>query len=402
MSESSPADVLPLSGLKVIEVATLFAAPLAATYLADFGAQVIKVEHPAHPDGSRQHGAGKDGIGLWWKTIGRNKKTMTADLHTVGGRAVLLRLLSDADVLLENFRPGTLERWDLGPEFLHRHNPGLVISRTTTFGQEGPYSHRPGFGSMAEAMSGFAAANGQSDGPPTLPPFALADGIAAMANAFAILVALRRRETTGRGEIIDLAILEPILMMMGPQITAYDQLGLIQPRTGNRSVNNAPRNVYQSCDRKYLAVSASATTVAERVLTLVGREDLVAEPWFATGSGRAAHGDLIDSAVAEWIATRTAEEVTEQFDAVSASVAPIYQVPDLIDDPQVQFRHTVTRVPDEDFGSVAMQNVLFKLSESPGSIRWTGRAEGHDTDQVLREHGFSMMEIAELRADGAI
>lgn len=402
MPESAPDRPLPLAGIKVVEVATLFAAPLAATYLADYGADVIKVEHPFHPDGSRQHGITKDGIGLWWKTIGRNKKMVTADLHTAGGREVLLRLVADADVLVENFRPGTLERWELGPDLLHQHNPRLVISRVTTFGQDGPYSHRPGFGSMAEAMSGFAAANGQPDGPPTLPPFALADGIAALATAFAIMVALRSRDQTGRGEIIDLAILEPILMMMGPQITAYDQLGVIQPRYGNRSVNNAPRNVYESKDHKFLAVSASATSVAERVLTLVGRKDLIVEPWFATGVGRAEHGELIDTAVADWIADRDAAEVVAQFEAASASVAPIYQVDELLADPQVRSRQTVISVPDADFDQVAMQNVLFIMSESAGRVRWTGRAQGENTDEVLGEHAYSAQDITALRQAGAV
>lgn len=393
---------LPLAGIKVVEVATLFAGPLAATYLADYGAEVIKVEHPHHPDGSRNHGISKNGKGLWWKTIGRNKKMVTADLHTSGGREVLLRLIREADVLIENFRPGTLERWQLGPEVLHQHNSRLVISRVTAFGQEGPYAHRPGFGSVAEAMSGFAAANGQPDGPPTLPPFALADGIAALATAFAIMVALRRCAETGRGEIIDLAILEPILMMMGPQISAYDQLGVIQPRSGSGSVNNSPRNVYESKDHIFMAVSASATTVAERVLTLVGRTDLATQPWFATGSGRVAHRDQIDAAVGDWIADRNADEVMQQFDAVSASVTPIYQVDDLILDPQVRFRETVTSVPDPDFGQIAMQNVLFRLSDSAGSVRWPGRDPGEDTDVVLAEHGFDEQRIAALREAGQI
>ncbi|GGM13929.1 CaiB/BaiF CoA transferase family protein [Nakamurella endophytica] len=392
----------PLHGLKVVEVATLFAGPLAATYLADFGADVVKVEHPQHPDGSRRHGVSKDGIGLWWKTIGRNKRTVTADLHTDGGRRVLLALLADADVLVENFRPGTLERWGLGPDVLWRHNPRLVVCRVTTFGQTGPYAHRPGFGSLAEAMSGFAGANGEPDGPPLLPPFALADGIAALAAAFATMVALTERDRTGRGDVVDLSILEPILMMMGPQITAWDQLGLIQPRSGNRSVNNAPRNVYESADHVFLAVSSSATSVAERVLTLVGREDLVHRSWFATGAGRAEHVDEIDAAVGDWIGRRTAAEVVSAFDAVSASVAPVYTVDGLVADPQVRHRGTVVDVPDPDFRHVAMQNVLFRLQHAAGSIRWTGRAHGADTDDVLADVGFTAEDIAALRAEGAV
>ncbi len=393
---------MPLAGLKVIELATLFAGPLAATYLGDFGADVIKVEHPRQPDGSRHHGVSRDGIGLWWKTIGRNKATVTADLHTDGGREVLLRLVSEADVLIENFRPGTLEGWHLGPDVFQRANPKLTIARVTAFGQTGPYAHRPGFGSLAEAMSGFAAANGQPDGPPTLPPFALADGIAALATAFAILVAVRRADQCGHGDVIDMSILEPILMMMGPQITAWDQLRALQPRLGNRSANNAPRNVYETKDHRFLAVSASATSVAERIVRLVGRDDLVGQDWFVNGDGRAAHGDDIDASVAQWIADRTAAEVQAAFDDVDASVAPIYQAPDLFADPQVQFRDIITEVEDPDFGTVAMQNVLFRLADAGGIIRWTGRPPGADTEKVLAAHGFSVEEIAELRAKGAI
>ncbi|MET3808184.1 crotonobetainyl-CoA:carnitine CoA-transferase CaiB-like acyl-CoA transferase [Nakamurella sp. UYEF19] len=393
---------LPLEGVRVLELATLFAGPLAATYLGDYGAEVIKIEHPVQPDASRGHGVSRNGIGLWWKTIGRNKSTVTADLHTTGGREVLLRLVKDADVLIENFRPGTIEKWGLGPEVLREANPGLVLARVTAFGQDGPYADRPGFGSLAEAMSGFAAANGEPDSAPTLPPFALADGIAALATAFAIMVALRDRDRTGHGQDIDLAIIEPIVMMLGAQITAYDQLRLIQPRTGNRSPNNAPRNVYQAKDEVWLAVSASAQTVAERVMTLVGRPDMLDEPWFASGRSRAEHGDEIDEAVATWIGERTAAEVITAFEQADAAVAPVYNAADLMEDPQYRARGTVHYVDDPDLGRLAMQNVIFRLSETPGRIKWGGRRPGADTDSTLAAAGFTVEDIAELRATGAI
>ena len=238
----------PLDGLRVLDVSTLFAGPLAATFLGDFGADVIKVEHPTRPDAARGHGPSKEGVNLWWKTLGRNKRTVTIDLGRPEGAELLLALAADADVLIENFRPGTLERWGLGPDALHAVNPRLVIARVTGFGQFGPYSSRPGFGTLAEAMSGFAAITGEPDGPPTLPPFGLADGITALSAAYAVMVALRAAERDGRGQVVDLAIIEPILTLLGGQITAYDQLGAVQPRTGNRSVNNAPRNTYQTAD----------------------------------------------------------------------------------------------------------------------------------------------------------
>ena len=382
----------------MIEAATLFAGPLAATHLGDFGADVVKIEHPARPDAARGHGASKDGVGLWWKTIGRNKRTVTLDLSHRDGAEILLRLAERSDVLIENFRPGTLERWNLAPEQLQAVNPGLVIARVTAFGQHGPYAHRPGFGSIAEAMSGFAAVTGEPDGPPTLPPFGLADGITAIATAFAVLAALRHRDATGQGQVIDLAIIEPMLAMLGGQITAYDQLGLVQPRLGNRSANNAPRNVYRSRDGQWLAVSTSSQSIAERVMTLVGRADLKDQPWFATGRGRAEHADELDAAVGGWIAQRDAAEVSRAFDEAQAAVGPVYDARGIAKDPQFEALGTIAEVDDDELGALRMQNVLFRLSQTPGAIQWAGRAHGADTDAVLDELGCDQDEIARLRA----
>lgn len=392
----------PLHGLKVVEAATLFAAPLAATHLADFGADVIKVEHPRKPDSARGHGPGNHGEGLWWKTIGRNKRVITLDLSVPAGQQLMLDLLADADVLVENFRPGTLERWNLAPARLLDRNPRLVVARVTAFGQVGPYAQRPGFGSLAEAMSGFAAVTGEPNGPPTLPPLGLADGIAAIATAYAVLVALRERDASGQGQVIDLAIIEPILAMLGGQITAYDKLGYLQPRTGNRSVNNAPRNVYRSADGTWFAVSASAQSIAERLMLLVGRPDLVDEPWFASGQQRARHADEIDAAVGGWISEHQAAEVIDEFERAEVAVAEVYDIGGVVADPQYRALGTIARVLDPDLGEIAMQNVLFRLSRSPGSIRWTGRDIGADTDAVLKELGLDADRIAALRADGVV
>ncbi|MEE2815105.1 MAG: CoA transferase, partial [Actinomycetota bacterium] len=300
----------PLTGLRVVDASTLFAGPMAAMHLGDMGAEVIKVEHPTKPDPARGHGPSKDGQNLWWKTLGRNKRTVALDLHADAGRDAFLRLAQTADVVIENFRPGTLERWGLGYEELSAANPGLVLARVTGFGQIGPYRSRPGFGTLAEAMSGFAASTGEPDGPPTLPPFGLADGIASLATAYAILVALHARAANGgAGQVVDVAIIEPILAMLGPQITRWDQLGTVQPRTGNRSTNNAPRNAYRTADGSWVAVSTSAQSIAERVVALVGRPELADEPWFATGAGRAEHADLLDEAVGGWIARHSRAQV---------------------------------------------------------------------------------------------
>jgi crotonobetainyl-CoA:carnitine CoA-transferase CaiB-like acyl-CoA transferase len=393
----------PLTGLRVLDLATLFAGPLAATLLGDFGAEVIKVEHPAKPDPSRGHGPSKNGTGLWWKLLGRNKRTMTLDLSKPGGRTTLLRLAGTADVIVENFRPGTLEKWDLGWDELSAANPRLVLARVTAFGQFGPYARRPGFGTLAEAMSGFAAITGEPDAPPTLPPFGLADSIAGLATAYAVMTALAARDRTGTGQVVDMAIIEPILTVLGPQPIWYDQLGHVQRRTGNRSQNNAPRNTYRTADGGWVAVSTSAQSVAERVMRLVGRPELVEEPWFATGAERARHADVLDEAVGEWIARRPRAEVLKAFEAAEAAVAPVQDVREVMTDPQYAALGTITTIPDDpELGRLRMQNVLFRLSATPGGIRWAGRPHGADTMAVLTELGLSDQEIAALQTEGAL
>ncbi|MFE0821165.1 CaiB/BaiF CoA transferase family protein [Streptomyces sp. NPDC058807] len=398
---ASPATA-PLSGLRVLDLATLFAGPLAATMLGDFGAEVIKVEHPGRPDPSRGHGPSKDGVGLWWKVLGRNKRTITLDLSKPAGRTTLLRLAATADVVVENFRPGTLEKWDLGWEELSAVNPRLVLTRVTGFGQFGPYARRPGFGTLAEAMSGFAAMTGEPDAPPTLPPFGLADSIAALATAYAVMTALAARDRTGEGQVVDMAIIEPILTVLGPQPTWYDQLGHVQPRTGNRSQNNAPRNTYRTADGTWVAVSTSAQSVAERVMRLVGRPELIDEPWFGSGAGRARHADVLDAAVGDWIARHSRADVLAAFEKAEAAVAPVQDVRDVMADPQYRALDTVTTVDDPELGPLRMQNVLFRLSATPGAIRWAGRPHGADTEEVLTELGLAPADVKELREEGVV
>ncbi|WP_280877302.1 CaiB/BaiF CoA transferase family protein [Streptomyces pseudovenezuelae] len=398
----TPMTTPPLTGLRVLDLATLFAGPLAATLLGDFGAEVVKIEHPAKPDPSRGHGPSKDGVGLWWKLLGRNKRTITLDLSKPGGRDTLLRLAATADVIIENFRPGTLEKWDLGWDELSAANPRLILTRVTGFGQFGPYAHRPGFGTLAEALSGFAAITGEPDAPPTLPPFGLADSIAGLATAYAVMTALTARDRTGEGQVVDMAIIEPILTVLGPQPLWYDQLGHVQPRTGNRSVNNAPRGTYRTADGSWVAVSTSAQSIAERVLRLVGRPELIDEPWFATGEGRAGHADLLDEAVGGWIAERPRDEVLAAFEKAEAAVAPIQDVRDVMTDPQYAALDTITTIDDPELGPLRMQNVLFRLSATPGAIRWAGRPHGADTDEVLTDLGLTPAELTALRAAGAV
>jgi crotonobetainyl-CoA:carnitine CoA-transferase CaiB-like acyl-CoA transferase len=392
----------PLEGIRVVEAATLFAAPLAGMLLGDYGADVVKIEHPRRPDPARGHGPSKDGAGLWFKALARNKRLITLDLSKPEGAELFLRLAEQADVVLENFRPGTLERWSLGPDELRAVNPRLVLARVSGFGQTGPYAARPGFGTLAEAMSGFAALNGEPEGPPLLPPLALADGVAALATAFAILAALRAREETGRGQVVDTSLVEPLLTLLGPQVTAYDLLGELQPRTGNRSSHNAPRNVYRTADGSWVAVSASADSVAARVLTLVGRPDLVEQPWFGSGAGRAAHVDEIDDAVAGWVAERRRDEVLAAFEAAEAAIAPVYDAADVLADPQLAALGSIAEVADPELGRLRMPNVISRLSKTPGEIRHAGRRHGADTEAVLAELGVGTERLERLRQDGVV
>ncbi|MPZ28191.1 MAG: CoA transferase [Micromonosporaceae bacterium] len=393
----------PLAGVRVLDAATVLAGPLAAQLLGDYGAEVVKIEHPARPDSMRTHGPAKDGVGLWWSMIGRNKRCIGLHLGVPEGQEIFRRLAGAADVVVENFRPGVLERWGLGYQQLRQINPGLVLLRVTGFGQTGPYAQRPGFGTLAEALSGFAAITGEPDGPPTLPPFGLADSIAGVTGFGAVLTALYSRATRGgEGQEIDLNILAPLVTALGPQPTVYDQLGTVPQRTGNRSGNNAPRNTYRTADGQWVAVSTSANSVAERLLRLVGHPEVTEAPWFGSGAGRAAHADLLDDYVAGWVGARTRDQVQAAFEAADVAVAPVYTVADLLADPHVTETELVTTVADPALGPVRMQNLLFGLSGTPGRIRFTGRPAYADTGEVLGELGIGPERVARLRERGVV
>jgi crotonobetainyl-CoA:carnitine CoA-transferase CaiB-like acyl-CoA transferase len=395
----------PLTGIKVLDVSTVYAAPITAMMLGDLGADVIKVEHPTG-DPARTHGWNREGHGLWWKVIARNKRAVTLNFGKPEGAELLRKLVADADVLVENFRPGVMEKWDLGPDVLLKLNPRLVMLRVTGFGQTGPYSQRRAFGTLMEAMSGFAHQTGQEDGPPTLPPFGLADGVAGITGAFAVVAALYKRDepgrATGRGQVIDLALLEPLLGILGPGPTVYDQLGIIAGRHGNRSPNNAPRNAYLTRDGRWVAISASATSIAERVMRLVGRADLTEKPWFSSAGERSRRAEVLDGAVQKWIVARDLEDVLTAFEDAGAAIAPIYDVEQLLNDPHVIARDSITMVPDEDLGELRMQNLMFRMGDTPGAIRWTGRRLGQDNTEVFAELGVDEQELATLRDKGVV
>lgn len=389
----------PLMGLRVLDVSTILAGPLACQILGDYGAEVIKVEHPTAGDSMRGHGPVKDGIALWWKEVSRNKRAIALNLSSPDGADILLQLATTADVFVENFRPGTLERWGIGPERLMAANPGLVIVRITGFGQTGPYAARPGFGTLAEAMSGFAHLTGEPDGPPTLPAFGLADSICGIAASSAASMALLARERTGHGQVIDMSLLAPIMTAVGPSPMQYQQTGVVEQRHGNRSLNNSPRNTYETKDGHWLAISTSAQAIAERVMRLVDHAEVIEEPWFASGRQRAQHADQLDELVGSWIQERTRNEVIEAFAHAGAAVAAVYTAKDVVEDEHINATGVITYVQDEQLGNLAMHNVMWGMSETPGGIRFTGRALGADTDEILSgELRIPQDRLADLRA----
>ncbi len=402
-SSDEPTGPGPLAGLKVIDAAVLFAGPVIGTLLADFGADVIKVEHPKG-DALRTLGWQKDGVSLWWAFVSRNKRLVSIDFGEPEGAELLKELVKDADVLIESFRPGTFEKWGLGPDVLHAINPNLVMVRCSGYGQTGPYSPRPGFGTVAESISGYAHINGQPDGPPTLPPFALGDGVASMFGTFATMFALWHRTVNGGpGQVIDLAIYEPLFWLLGPQALVYDQLGYVQNRTGSSTDWTAPRNAYQTSDGKWLGMSASSQSIAERVMKLVGHPEIVDEPWFADHAGRVKHQDILNEYIGGWIASHTQQEVMDAFESQQAVVGPIYSIADIFKDPQFIARDTITTVDDPRLGKARIQNAIPRLTLTPGKVRFLGGDLGADNRQILgRELGHSDPELARLQAAGIV
>lgn len=365
----------PLADLRVIDCATVLAGPGCARYLADFGADVIKVERPDGGDTSRAMGwlDPRDDVALWWKYLGRNKRTVVLDLKQADDLDRMRQLCAGADVLIENFRPGTLERLGLAPDDLLSANPELVITRVTGFGQTGPYAGRPGFATLAEAMSGFAAINGEPDGGPLLPPIALTDEVTALAAAFATMVAVH----SGVGQVVDVNLLESLFQLMGPLIGAHHLTGYQQPRLGSGIPYSVPRGTYQAADGRWIAVSTSAESVANRVMALIGVGD---DPRFTTFAGRIEHRDEVDRLVAAWIGARGSEAVLAAFEAAHAAAAPVYDMADIAADPHYAARRSVVELD-----GVPMQGLIAHLSATPGRLRWAGRPLGADTAEVLAE-----------------
>ncbi|MGH6989616.1 MAG: CaiB/BaiF CoA transferase family protein [Stellaceae bacterium] len=396
----------PLAGLLVVDIANMMAAPSAAMMLADFGATVLKVERPDGGDVSRQAPMRAGRTSVWWRLLGRNKEAITLNLKHPEAQAILRRILKEADVLIENNRPGKLEAMGLAPASLHEENPGLVILRVTGWGQTGPYSDRATFGTQIEAMSGFAHANGHPDGPPTLPAFALADGCTGYLGAFSVMTALwaREQDPERHGQVIDLSIFEALFGMLGPQASAFDQLDYVYERQGSRAPLSAPRNIYRARDGRYVAVSTSGgANIAHRTFAAMGRDDLVTHPHFATLDARLAHIDEIDATMQEWIGRHDADDIVRILSEAGASVAPIYSISDVFKDPHMQARNLIVDAPSTDIGPLKMQNVFPRLSRTPGRVRWSGRPLGADNEAwLLGRLGLTRRDLGRLREEGAI
>lgn len=363
----------PLTGIRVLDLSSLYAGPLIATTLGDFGADVIKAEHPRGDD-ARRWGLSKGDVPLWWKVVSRNKRLVRLDLHREEDRRAVRELSREADVVIENFRPGRMEAWGLGYDDLSALNEGLIMVRVTGFGQTGPRRDEPGFGTLAEAFSGFAFLTGQEDGPPTLPAFGLADGVAAMAGTYATMMALYWRDARGggRGQVVDLSLFEPLFSILGPQVIEYQQLAVEQTRHGNRSPRTAPRNTYRTADGKWVAISAGTQQIANRMFEAIGKPELADDPRFNTTPSRLAHADDVDAELEHWIGANELDAVLRTFRSHEAPIAPVMSASQIIDDPQYRAREAIIDVPDDDLGSVTMQNVVPRLSVTPGRVRSTG------------------------------
>jgi len=371
----------PLADLRVLDLATVIAGPNCARYLADFGAKVIKVERPGEGDSLRRMAwrDPRDGEGLWWKLANRNKATIALDLKDADDVAVLWSLVAEADVLVENFRPGTLERLGLGPDELLRRRPGLVITRVTGFGQTGPYAHRPGFATVAEAMSGLASLSGEPGGQPLPPPIALTDEVTGLVAAFATMVAVH----SGVGQVVDVSLLESMFHLMGPLASLYALTGEQQPRLGAGLPYTVPRGTYRCADGRWVGLSTSSDTVAARVMALLGVGD---DERFRTFAGRAAHREELEALMVAWCAQRTRPEVTAEFEAAEAAIGPVMDLADIAVDPHYAAREAVV-----DVGGVPQQGLIARLSATPGHLRHAGR--GLDADgESIRARGWDALD----------
>ncbi len=401
---SSPSRKGPLVGLRIIDAGTMIAGPLAATQLADFGADVIKVELPGIGDSMRHWTPMKDGRSLWWKVIGRNKRLITLTLSKPRGQELFRELVRTADVIIENYRPGTFERWGLGYEALSKINPKLVMVRVSGFGQTGPYAKRGGYGTIAEAFSGIPSFTGFPDRPPTLPGFPMADSVASTFAAMSAMFAIYNRDHgDGRGQEIDVSLYEPLFRLVESQVIGFDQLGIIKQRQGNRLAEDSPRNTYETSDGRWIGISASSQRTFERLATAIGLPELISDPRFADNASRCTNDVALDVAIARWFKQRDCDEIMTLFEKAEVVAGPVLNIGDIVKDPHYLARGNIVSVPDDDFGSVRMQGVVPQFQSTPGEVRHAGRALGADNRAVfVEELGLSQEEFAALQAEGVI
>ena len=395
-----PAASGPLSGVRVLDLSRVVAGNMLSLLLADFGAEVIKIESP---EGDALRDWLVNGVATNWKVYARNKKSVCLNLRKAAAKDLLLRLTETAQVLVENFRPGTLEKMGLGPEVLHARNPRLVIVRVTGWGQTGPYRHKPGFGTLAEGMSGFAALNGFEDREPVLPPMQLADCTAGTYGAYATLLALRHVEMRGGyGQVIDLSLLEPLFSFMGPQAASYRASGKLRSRTGSRSTTAAPRNAYRTRDAKWVCMSASTQAMTERLFRVIGRADLIDNPRYRTNAERVKHAAELDAIIGEFIGRMTLAENLAFFDRHEVTVGPIYDIAQIMADPHVHAREMVADYPDDELGVIPMHGIVPPLSATPGAVRMPAPGLGQHNAEILAGLGIGAEELARLAAQDVI
>jgi crotonobetainyl-CoA:carnitine CoA-transferase CaiB-like acyl-CoA transferase len=389
----------PLAGIRVLDLSRLVAGNMLSLQLGDFGAEVIKIE-PMEGDPLRAWREG--GEQLFWKTYARNKMSVALDLRNPKAMAALMRLVETADVFIENYRPGTLEKMGLAPDMLMARNPRLIVVRISGFGQTGPYAQLPGFGTLVEAMSGLAARTGFPDREPVLPPLALADMIAGLSGAMATVTALFARNAgNGKGQVIDLSLLEPLFSTLGPEASIYQRTGVVKERAGNGTSISSPRNIYLCSDGKYVALSGSTQAMAMRVFEVIGRADMIKDPRFATNSDRVRNRALVDEAVGAWFAQKTRDEALAFMRGAGVSVGPVYNIDDAVADPHFRKRQIIVDVEDPELGVLPMHNIVPRLSGTPGVWRRPAPHLGQHTDEILRGAGLDDGTIAQLRKEGA-
>ncbi|MEH6495703.1 MAG: CoA transferase [Pseudomonas marincola] len=395
----------PLHGLKILDISTMIAGPVASTLLADFGAEVIKVELPGIGDSLRQLPPHKEGAPLWWKVTNRNKKGITLDLRKEEGKEIFRRLIPKFDVLTENFRPGTLDKYGFSREILKELNPDLIILRITGYGQTGPMASRPGFARIAEAYSGFTALCGTPDRPPMHIGYPIADGVTGMFGAIGILIACFRQKTRkdAHGEEIDLSLVDSMLRMLEFSVIEYDQLGVVRERSGNRSQYAGPSNVYLTKDQRWFSMSASAQPVFARLTHTIGRPDLLENPNFATNPARVKNAGALDDIIKPWIADRNIDDIMEIFERDGISGGPVNDAADVFHSEHLRERNSFIEIEDSELGPVTMQNVIPIMTEAPGKVHSTGPTLGQDTDDILSTMlELTDAEIADLRSKNVI